>query len=281
MKSDRRDDVPVKPGFWLDRVRERRPLVHNITNLVVNNMVANALLGVGASPVMAYAPEEVGDMAKIAQALALNMGTLTRDVVQAMLVAGRAANETAVPVIFDPVGVGATPYRNETAHRIAEELDLAVLRGNQGEVSVFLGLDGAVRGVDSVMASDRLPGMMMEYANGHATVIVATGAVDYVTDGLSLWRLTNGHPYLSGITGSGCMLTALIGAFIGAAPAGDGRSAHAEACVAAITVLNVAAERAAERAAGPGTFQAHLFDSLYHLTAQTVDERARIDVLTP
>jgi hydroxyethylthiazole kinase len=246
---------------------------------VVTNIAANVLLALGASPVMAYSRREVADMARIAAALALNMGTLDEDVVEAMRLAGRAANEAGVPVVFDPVGVGATPYRNETAEALTRELQLAVLRGNAGEMGVFLGAGGAVKGVDSAAASADLPQAMQAYARRHGCVVVATGPVDLVADGDRLFQLRNGHPLLAAITGSGCMLTALLGAFVGVAGRRPEPRQVAEACVAAITCYNVAAELAAERAQGPGTFQAALFDALYHLTPDEVERRARIECI--
>ncbi|MCL6452796.1 MAG: hydroxyethylthiazole kinase [Alicyclobacillus sp.] len=260
----------------LEEVRAKRPLVHNITNVVVTNVVANALLAIGASPVMAYAVEEVADMARIAGALALNMGTLDDRVVAAMRTAGEAANAAGVPVVFDPVGVGATPYRNDTASRILADIRLAVLRGNHGEIGFLLNAGGAVKGVDSAGASDALPRAMKAWAKAHGTVVVATGETDYVTDGDTVYALKNGHPLLAAITGSGCQATGVIGAFCGALPSDADAAAHAKACVAALTCFNVAGEVAAERAAGPGTFQAALFDALYHLDPQTVAARARV-----
>ncbi|WAH36151.1 hydroxyethylthiazole kinase [Alicyclobacillus dauci] len=270
----------MKFDFWLERVRADRPLVHNITNLVVNNIAANALLAMGASPVMAYAPEEVGDMARIAQALSLNMGTLTSDIVRSMKIAGKAANDAGVPVIFDPVGVGATPYRTEVAGNIPEDVKLTVLRGNAGEMSVFLGLAGEVKGVDSLGSHQSLPLVMKEYAKKQGVVMIATGVEDYVTDGEQIWRLGNGHPLLSHITGSGCMLTALLGAFVGVAPKHSNLQVYAEACVAAVTTYNVAAEIAAQESAGPGTFQARLFDSLYKIDGETVKRMAHVELVS-
>lgn len=262
---------------WLRRVRETRPLVHNITNWVVTNIAANALLAVGASPVMAYARREVADMARISAALALNMGTLDEPTVEAMLLAGRAAAEAGVPIVFDPVGVGATPYRTETARRILDTLPLAVLRGNAGEMGVLLGAGGAVKGVDSAGAASGLPDALANYARRAGCVTVATGAEDWVSDGTHTLKLANGHPLLAAITGSGCMLTAVIGGFVGAAGRHPSREAVLEATVAAITVYNVAAELAAERAQGPGSFQAALFDALYAVTPEQVAERARME----
>ncbi|GMA50659.1 hydroxyethylthiazole kinase [Alicyclobacillus contaminans] len=266
-------------GYWLEQVREQRPLVHNITNIVVTNIAANVLLSAGASPVMADAPEEVADMARIASALALNMGTISSAILDVMVKAGQSANAHQVPIVFDPVGIGATPFRSEAAQRLGDAMHFTVLRGNAGEVGVFLGCGGEVRGVDSAGASAALPAAMKAYAKAHRTVVVATGAEDLVTDGETVWRLANGHPLLASITGSGCMLTALLGGFVGVVPRGSDVSTYAEAAMAAVTCLNVAGEHAAVDAAGPGTFQARLFDALYHLTSDEVNRQANISVM--
>jgi hydroxyethylthiazole kinase len=266
-------------GNWLREVRTKRPLVHNITNLVVNNTAANALLAIGASPVMAYAHEEVADMARIASALAMNMGTLTPEVVVAMRLAGAAANRAGVPIVFDPVGMGATPYRTQVANEIVRELECTVIRGNAGEIGLLVGSGGEVSGVDSKGASADLPLAMKRYAKEHRVVVAATGETDWVTDGEQIWKLENGHPLLAAITGSGCTLTALIGAFIGAAGQGAGSREYAEAVVAAITCLNVAGEMAAQSANGPGTFQVALFDALYCLQERDVETAAKVQLL--
>ncbi len=266
-------------GQLLNQVRRSRPLVHNMTNLVVNNIVANAVLAIGASPVMAYAHEEVSDMAQISGALALNMGTLNPSLVSAMLVAGKSANEAGVPIVFDPVGVGATPYRTQTAADVASRLHLTVIRGNAGEIGLMIGSGGRVSGVDSAGASEDLPYAMKRYAKEHHVVVAATGETDYVTDGNTVWRLRNGHPLLAAVTGSGCSLTGIIGAFIAGVRDKADMEAIANAVIAAITCVNVAAEQAATFAAGPGTFQAAWLDALYHLSEQDVDQKSAITAM--
>ncbi|MDB5084599.1 MAG: Hydroxyethylthiazole kinase [Bacilli bacterium] len=265
---------------WLTKVRAEKPLVHNMTNLVVTNSVANVLLALGASPVMAYAKQEVGDMARIASALALNMGTLDETLVEGMLIAGKAANEAGVPVVFDPVGVGATPYRNEVASVITEQLKLTVLRGNAAEIGVLLGAGGEVKGVDAASASSNLPDVMRNFARQHHCVVIATGETDYVTDGESSWALHNGHPRMTVVTGTGCMVTGVLGAFVGVAGPTARLKTYAEACVAALTCFNIAGELAAELSAGPGSFQAALFDSLFNLSETTVEEKQKISLMT-
>ena len=272
--------VEFDAARWLEQVRSERPLVHNITNLVVTNIAANVLLSIGASPVMAYARQEVGDMARIAHGLSLNMGTLDDGVVEAMLLAGRAANQAGVPVVFDPVGVGATPYRTEVADTVVTQLQLTVLRGNAGEIGILLGAGGEVKGVDAAAVAGNLGEAMVRFAKEHKCVVVATGATDYVTDGTSLWELNNGDPLLAAITGSGCMATALLGAFTGVVGKQASLRDYALASIAALTCYNVAGELAAARSQGPGSFQVNLFDALYHLDGSYVNEQARVSELT-
>jgi hydroxyethylthiazole kinase len=269
--------MTMNAGGWLTEVRQHRPLVHNMTNVVVTNAVANALLALGASPVMAYAHEEVQDMARIAGALALNMGTLTPDLITGMILAGQAAQEARVPVVFDPVGVGATPYRVRAAAEVVANLRLTVLKGNAGEIGRLAGAGGAVSGVDVADVGAGLVDAMVEYAGKHQIVMVATGEQDFVTDGRSLWVLSNGHSLLARITGSGCMLTGVIGAFLAVADKGRGTSAFAEASVAAITCFNIAGEKAAEGAQGPGSFAVRLFDCLSVLEPDEVNRLAHVD----
>src|SRR6266487_4441885 len=177
------------PGQTLRTLRERKPLVHQITNYVVMNETANATLALGALPVMAHAREEVEEMAAIAAALVLNIGTLSPAWVEAMLAAGHAANSAGVPVVLDPVGAGATSYRTETARRILAEIDLAVVRGNAAALAQ--------------VAAQEL-----------RAVVAVTGAVDQVSDGEQTFAIGNGDPLFATITGSGCMATAITGCFL-------------------------------------------------------------------
>lgn len=262
---------------WLERVRRGRPLVHNITNAVVASRVADALAALGASPVMAVAAQEAADVARGADALALNLGTPDQRAVNAMLGAGRAANAASVPVVLDPVGVGATAYRDALAARLASQLRLTVLRGNQGEIGSMLGTGGQVRGVDSVAGGVGLIPAMQAWARAHACVVIATGPIDYVADGTRVLALGNGDPLLGVVPGAGCQLTALIGAWIAVAGRDAGLDQIAEACVAAVSSFNVAGELAAAAARGPGSFQVELVDALHRLDGTTVAARARVE----
>jgi hydroxyethylthiazole kinase len=260
----------MNAGDSLRRLRETKPLVHQITNYVVMNETANATLALGALPVMAHAREEVEEMAAIAGALVLNIGTLSPDWVEAMLLAGRAANEHGVPVVLDPVGAGATKYRTETAQRILSEVRVAVLRGNAGEVATLVGVAAEVRGVESIGAGGDPADLALEAARRLGLVASVTGPVDHVSDGERVIRIENGDTLMATITGTGCMSSALTGCFLAV-----NRERPLEAAAEALVAFGVAGEDAARGAAGPGSFHVALYDCLAALDPQTLDERAR------
>ena len=262
----------LSTGADLAALRERKPLVHQITNYVVMNETANATLALGALPVMAHAREEVEEMAAVAGALVLNIGTLSPPWVEAMVAAGRAANANGVPIVLDPVGAGATTYRTETARRLLDELDVSVVRGNAAEIATLAGRDAEIRGVESIDADDSGSELARAAARELGTVAAVTGAVDHVSDGDRTVGVANGHPLLATITGSGCISTAITGCFLAVRP-----DAPLEAAAEALVALGVAGEDAAAEAKGPGSFHAALYDALYALDPDTIDARARIE----
>jgi hydroxyethylthiazole kinase len=254
----------------LDRIHHRHPLIHHMTNWVVMNDTANATLALGALPVMSHAKEEVTEMVGAAGALVLNPGTLYPDLVDAMIIAGKRANQLGTPIVYDPVGVGATKYRNDTADLIMKELHLAVVRGNSGEVGALAGAGGEVKGVESVQGVDDPAGVARGLAARRATVVAITGKRDIISDGTRVLGVDNGHPLLKTVTGTGCMATTVIAIFCAVEP--DKLLATA----AALAVYGLAAQNAARGARGPGTFRAALLDSLYNLTPAAVTRGARI-----
>jgi hydroxyethylthiazole kinase len=260
----------VSVGESLARLRERKPLVHQITNYVVMNETANATLALGALPVMAHAAEEVEEMVGHAGALVLNIGTLSAHWVDAMLAAGRAANARGIPVVLDPVGAGATRYRTETAKRILDEVDVAIVRGNPGEVATLAGIGAEMRGVDSIGAAAGPGEIALAAARTLGVVASVTGPVDHVSDGERTTTISNGDPMLARITGTGCMSSAITGCF--AAVAGSPFAAAVEALAA----FGIAGEEAAREAKGPGSFHVNLYDALAALDPATLDGRARI-----
>lgn len=253
----------------LARLRETKPLVHHMTNFVVMNDTANATLHLGASPVMAHAIEEVAEMTGLAGALVLNIGTLTHEWCEAMISAGRAANSKQIPIVFDPVGAGATTMRTHIAHRMLRELDIQIVRGNAGEIGVLSGLGGEVRGVDSVAAGDSVA-LARHMAENHKTVAAITGKRDVISDGTRTFGVDNGHQWLTTLTGTGCMSTTAIAAFAAVEPD------YVIAAAAALASYGLAAEKAANVANGPASFKIAFLDQLYNLTPEDVQEGARI-----
>ncbi|MCM3601350.1 hydroxyethylthiazole kinase [Robertmurraya korlensis] len=197
----------------IDRVREQSPLVHNMTNVVVTNFVANGLLALGASPVMAYAKEEVADMVSIANSLVLNIGTLREPEVEAMITAGKAANVKGVPVVLDPVGAGATPYRTNTVNRLLTEVNISILRGNAAEVANVIGEEWQTRGVDAGTGEGNIEDLARIAAQKLHMTVVVTGKDDVVSNGEESIIISNGHPLLTKVTGTGCLFSSVVGAF--------------------------------------------------------------------
>src|SRR5262245_23997543 len=261
----------MRTGADLAAIRERKPLIHQITNYVVMNETANATLSLGALPVMAHATEEVEELASVAGALVLNIGTLSGRWIEAMLIAARAANEAGVPVVLDPVGAGATRLRTETAKRILDEAEIAVVRGNAAEVATLAGREAEIRGVESISAE---PGadLAKEAADQLGCVVSVTGPIDHVSDGERTIAVANGDALLGTVSGTGCMSTAITGCFLAVVPDRP-LGAAAEALVA----FGVAGEDAAVGAKGPGSFHVALYDALYNLDPDTLDSRAKAD----
>jgi hydroxyethylthiazole kinase len=258
----------------LRRVREKKPLVHNITNYVVMNYTANALLACGASPVMAHAAEEVEEMVSLAGALVLNIGTLSPPWIEAMLKAGKRANALHVPVILDPVGAGATSLRTESAKRLIEGLSIQVIRGNASEILSLAGEKSGSRtkGVDSVHAVDQVTEMAVDLAREFRMTLAITGPVDLITDGERINRVMNGHEMMSRVTGTGCTATVMIGAFLAVDPN------PLEAATTALSYFGVAGEKAATKSSGPGSFQIALLDALYEMKGEELKAEAKIRV---
>lgn len=257
----------------LTKVRDEQPLVHNITNVVVTSFTANGLLALGASPVMAYAREEVADMARLARAVVLNIGTLDNEVAEAMILAGKSANQHGVPVIFDPVGVGSTAYRLEVAEKILSRVKVTAIRGNAGEIAGLIGKSGMTRGVDALdtEAVDRVA-TASACARQYKTIVVMTGKEDIITDGDTHYLVQNGHPMLTKVTGTGCLLSSVLGAFAGV------EENHLLAAVSAVASYGVAAELAAKEAGekGPGHFQMLFLDQLDRLSEEDLVSLGRI-----
>lgn len=253
----------------LTKLRAQSPLVQNITNYVVMNSTANALLAIGASPAMVHACEEVEEFVAIAHALVINIGTLSPSWIAGMHLAAAQARALGKPWVLDPVGAGATSLRTSTALQLLR-LGPAVVRGNASEI-LALGAANrtATRGVDSTDSSAAALDTAKQLAKSAGCVITVSGATDYVTDGERLLQVDNGHAMMTRVTGLGCTASALIGAFLAVQP--DPLLAAAQA----MAVLGLAGEIAAERSPGPGSLQLHLLDVLYTLDEQAL-ARVRI-----
>lgn len=260
---------------YLERVRTQNPLVHNITNIVVAPFTANGLLALGASPFMAYAHEEVADVAKMSGAVVLNIGTLDEKVVEAIRLAGQSANSNNVPVVLDPVGAGATAYRTETVQMLVRELRLTILRGNVAEVANVIGEHWSIKGVDAGQGEGDRIGIAERAAQKLGCVVVITGREDVITDGQTTFLTSNGHALLTQVTGAGCLLSSIIGAFAAIAKPGDDLLSSV---VEALVFYGVAAEIAAERTAdlGPGSFQIELLNQLAQVTPDVLAQRAQV-----
>lgn len=255
----------------LNRVRSEKPLIHHLTNWVTIYDCANIVKVFGASPVMAHAVEEVADMAGIANALVLNIGTLTSDFVQAMILAGRSANKKGIPVILDVCGAGATKYRDVKCKEILDSLRVNIIKGNSSEIASVAGENVSTKGVDACSVNKDLKEIAMNLAKKRCSTVVLTGKEDIVADSSRAVLVKNGHPMMANIVGTGCMATSVIGTF--AAVEKD----LVAAASAGLVCYEVAAELAAEKAQGPGSFKERLYDEVYHLDGETVERMQKTE----
>lgn len=244
---------------YLHALRQKSPLVHNMTNQVVANFVANGLLSLGASPIMAYAEEEVGTITSICNATALNIGTITSEVFYAMLLVGKAANELSHPLVFDPVGVGASDYRKDCAKRLLETAQMTLIRGNGGEIATLCGVDWQSKGVDSGEGHYDLKDLAKEAALKFNCMIAISGEIDWISDGQRTVGVKNGQPLMTQVTGMGCLLTAVTAGFLAVDQSLD-------SIIAAHGLYGIAGDHAYQKSQAPGTFQTHFIDQLYLLT---------------
>ena len=252
-------------------VREKKPLIHNITNFVVMNYTANALLAMGASPVMAHARNEVEDMVAFAGALVLNIGTLTDEWIESMIKAGIKASAQGTPIILDPVGSGATPLRTKSARRIIDQSNISVIRGNASEILSLRHEESKTKGVDSLHSVDEAADTARILAEELQTTLAITGPVDLVTDGRRIVRVSNGHPLMGYVTGTGCTATTVIGAFL----AVDEDPLRATAT--ALAFFGLAGETAGKAATAPGSFMIQMQDALYNISPAELREGCKIE----
>ncbi|MBN1294849.1 MAG: hydroxyethylthiazole kinase [Candidatus Latescibacteria bacterium] len=255
----------------LSRVRNERPLVHHITNWVTIYDCANITRMVGALPVMAHACEESAEMAGIASALVLNIGTLTPELVESMIVAGKSANRKNIPVILDVVGVGATKLRDVKALELLHSIKVDIIKGNASEIARLSGEDVFTRGVESTGIKADAADVCVKLAKQYSCTIVMTGREDIVSDGKNVYIVRNGDAMMGNIVGTGCMAASVIGSFAGV------EKDYARAAVAALVCYEIAAELAVKYSRGPGSFKENLFDALFNLDKVQVNRMANVE----
>ena len=260
-------------GIWssVKEIRQKSPVVHNITNYVVMNNSANALLAIGASPVMAHAEEEVEEMVNIAGALVINIGTLSPNWIRAMFRAARQAKKQNIPIILDPVGAGATAYRTNTARELLHAVPPAIIRGNASEIMAILEEDAKTKGVDSTASSHAAIDVARKLNRLHRSVICVSGETDYIIDGDDVTKVMNGHPMMTKVTGMGCIATALCGAFAAV------NNTYAEAAAQAMAVMGIAGEMGVEKVPGPGSLQVRFLDALYGLSEEDINRYLKVE----
>lgn len=260
-------------------LRETRPLIHHITNYVTANDCANVTLAIGASPVMADDINEVQEMTAISSALVINLGTLNKQRLESMLAAAHKANELGIPIVLDPVGVGATAFRLAAAKIILNQIKLSVIRGNLSEIKALNGMNAKSSGVDT--------SEVLEYNENDEAVSVAnalaceldasvaiTGKVDLITDGKTLFRVANGYSLMSSVTGTGCMCTSLIASFLGAG--GDNLTAALAGVVSMGIAGDIAQERLDIAIEGTGSLKVYIHDAIYKLSPQDIEKRGKV-----
>ena len=260
-------------SIWssLKEIRQHSPVIHNITNYVVMNNSANALLALGASPVMAHAEEEVEDMVNIAGALVINIGTLSPYWIRAMFRAAYQAKDRNIPIILDPVGAGATVYRTTTARELIQEVPPSIIRGNASEILALLEEEVKTKGVESTCASHTAVDIAHQLNRTYGSVICVSGETDYIIYGDDVTKIMNGHPMMTKVTGMGCIATALCGAFAAV------NHAFAEATAQAMAVMGIAGEIGVKDVPGPGSLQVRFLDALYRLSEEDIKHYLRTD----
>jgi len=261
----------TKTAEIFERVKKERPLVHHITNWVSIYDCANIVRAVGALPVMAHAIEESADMATISSSVVLNIGTLTNEVVEAMKVAGKAANSKNIPIVLDVVGAGATRYRNEKTIELIREVKIDIIKGNCSEIARVAGLDVFTKGVEATKIDEDLTKVAQKLACERQATVVITGRQDIIADKNSVYICRNGHEMMGKIVGTGCMSASLVGVF--AAVEKD----YGRAASAALVVFGIAGELAAGKSFGPGTFKNHLYDFLYNLSPSDIENLEKLE----
>ncbi|GFR34220.1 hydroxyethylthiazole kinase [Thermobrachium celere] len=256
----------------LKLVRRVNPLVHHITNYVSVNDCANITLTIGASPVMSDEIDDIVDLLKISNSLVLNIGTLNKRTIESMLIAGREANKLGIPIVFDPVGAGATKLRTEVAIKILQDIKVNVLRGNMSEIKSLIGLGSSTKGVDSIEKIDGADVISKQAAEKFNCVVGISGEVDVISDGEKIYKVSNGHNILTKVTGTGCMVTSLIGSFLGAG------CNPLTSCISGYVVMGICGEEAYKKSGNNiGTFKVKLFDEIFNINETKIKEGVKLE----
>lgn len=266
-----------------DNVREKHPLVHNITNYVTVNDVANILLACGGSPIMADDSEEVEDITSICQGLNINIGTLNKNTIPSMFLAGKKANELGHVVLLDPVGAGASGLRTKTANELVRDIKFTVIRGNISEIRTLMEGTGNTKGVDADLADavteenlDEVIEKLKAFSKATGSVIAVTGAIDLVADAEKCYVIRNGRAEMGAITGTGCQLSGMMTAFLCASP-----KQPLEAAAAAVCAMGIAGEIGYEHlreGEGNSTYRNRIIDAIYHMDGSTLEARAKYEL---
>ncbi|GAB6098759.1 hydroxyethylthiazole kinase [Halanaerocella petrolearia] len=254
----------------LAEIKAEKPLVHHITNNVTVNDCANITLYWGGLPIMAYAQQEVEQMVTAASALVINIGTLNHKQIDAMLQAGKKANQLKIPVILDPVGVGATDLRTEAALEILNKVDIAVIKGNEGEITVLAGGQAKLKGVESVGTCEDITDSAQKLARVQDTVVVVSGADDIVTDGQEVYKITNGHPLMGQVVGTGCMLGSTLGVFCGV------NNNYLNASLQAVAAYGIAGEKASQETSRPASYKVSFLDNISEISDQYLKAKQEV-----
>ena len=258
----------------LNEIRTKQPLIHHITNWVTIFNCAQAVKSLGASPVMAHAPEEAAEITSISSALVLNIGTLTENIIESMLISVKAAAEKKIPVVLDICGAGASSMRNSACIRLISTGEISIIKGNASEVSCVAGLDVTTKGVDSTEVSYDLSNVAVKLSDKLSCTVVITGKKDFIAGGGRLFTVDNGSELMGKVVGTGCMAASMIGCFSAVLP-----DDLPYACAAALSAWGIAGEKASEKSSGAGSFLVHIFDEISSLSEEDIIKYNRITAM--
>ncbi len=263
-------NLKINISSVLEKVRTKKPLVHHLTNWVTIYDCANVVKVFGASPVMAHAQEEVEEMVDIAGALVLNIGTLTVDFVDSMKKAAKQANKKGIPIVLDVCGVGATSLRNKKSFELLDEVKIDIVKGNASEITCISGEKVQTKGVDSSFVEHNLVDIAKRVAQKYQNIVVITGVDDIVLNQHEAFLVKNGHAMMANIVGTGCMVTSVIGTFAAV------EKNLVLAATSGLVCYEVAAQLAAKKSKGPGSFKEKLFDEIFNLKKSTIEKNQKI-----